>query len=143
MKLHYIYARSFPGLEDVGINLTGEFDFRFDTDSATLTCERTTRSPLPIDFFRSNATAHDDTRTPTVAAVSALIGENGVGKTAIARLLSHVLGIEGASEEFILAFSRRAFPDAEREEYYVQCFVQVRRSAPDGCETPKGVLLVN
>lgn len=77
MKLLFLYIRKFGRLENVQFNFDGNWLFTYDYENGRQMrvqyCEK-----IPSRFFSKGG---------VVESVSALIGENGSGKTSVARLL--------------------------------------------------------
>lgn len=79
MKLLYLYIRSYGILQDVEFNFDSGYRFHFDLATRQL-MQRDPENKLDDDFFSINKKGNDR----VVESVSALIGNNGAGKTSIA-----------------------------------------------------------
>ena len=80
MKLLYLYVEDFRGLKNVEFNLDSNERFHYDEQ-----CLKFTSSDvIKEDFFSINGVSH------SVESVSAIVGENGAGKTSFATLLNYI-----------------------------------------------------
>ena len=93
MRLAYVYLKSYGHVRNQEINL--DPDWRFAFDGNELTAVRQTG--IPPHFFSLVPDGNE-----VVESVSALVGENGAGKTSIARFLSEFLSETGVSRDFLV-----------------------------------------
>lgn len=77
MKLLFLYVRKFGSLEDVQFNFDGNWRFFYDYDN---------RRELQVKYYK-RIPDRFFSKGDVVESASALIGENGSGKTSVARLL--------------------------------------------------------
>lgn len=84
MELLYLYVRDYGILKDASFNFSDKYRFKFDKDKQSLTCDKRGHQ-LPDKFFSINPTKKD-----VVTNVSALVGDNGSGKSSVARFLSEL-----------------------------------------------------
>lgn len=81
MRLLYIYFKTRGGRHALdGLDLNFDSSFRFAMKERILTCQKGTS--LPPGFFSASS---------KVESVSAIVGANGAGKTAVARVLSSLI----------------------------------------------------
>lgn len=81
MRLLYLFFKTRDGDHPIeGVDLNFDSEFRFEMSKGRLTCTRGVA--LPINFF---------TDASRVESVSAIVGANGAGKTAVARIISSLL----------------------------------------------------
>lgn len=90
MKLHYLYVNGFKMFRGCEMSFSDEYAIRFDGVSKVEVRRRD--SSVPDCFFTIGAQSE-----PTVCSVSAVVGENGSGKTSLA--------------SFLYNFRRRTFPN--------------------------------
>lgn len=93
MRLAYVYLKSYGHVRNQEINL--DPDWRFAFDGNELTAVR--QAGIPPHFFSLLPGGNE-----VVESVSALVGENGAGKTSIARFLSEFLSAKGVSRDFLV-----------------------------------------
>lgn len=93
MRLAYVYLKSYGHVRNQEINL--DPDWRFSFDGNELTAVR--QMGVPPHFFSLLPDGNE-----VVESVSALVGENGAGKTSIARFLSEFLSGTSASRDFMV-----------------------------------------
>lgn len=93
MRLAYVYLKSYGHVRNQEINL--DPDWRFEFDGNKLTAVR--QMGVPPHFFSLLPDGNE-----VVESVSALVGENGAGKTSIARFLSEFLSGKGVSRDFLV-----------------------------------------
>ena len=93
MRLAYVYLKSYGQVRNQEINF--DPDWRFAFDGNELTAVR--QMGVPPHFFSLLPE-----RNGVVESVSALVGENGAGKTSIARFLSEFLSGTGVSRDFLV-----------------------------------------
>lgn len=92
MQLCFIWARKFKNLEDFGISLSNEFDFKFDSSKNFL--QRVEKSPIPNLFG------------DTITSMTGVLGINGAGKTNSLELICRVLNSsETLKHEYLMIFS--------------------------------------
>jgi energy-coupling factor transporter ATP-binding protein EcfA2 len=96
MKLLYLYIRDYGILQDVEFNFDSEYHFHFNLATKQLT-QRDPESKLADDFFSINKKGNDR----VVESVSAIVGNNGSGKTSVARFL-HELYSNNTLEHIII-----------------------------------------
>lgn len=82
MKLLYLYIRDYGILQDIEFNFDSEHKYHFDKSTRVLSSQLS-QSPLPEDFFSINKKGDDR----VIESISAIIGNNGAGKTSVARFL--------------------------------------------------------
>ena len=83
MKLLYLYIEEYGLLKNTEFNFDSEYRFHYNNKNNELIGGKT-EDPLPDDFFSIDKTS----KSRVVESISALIGDNGAGKTTVARLLS-------------------------------------------------------
>lgn len=114
MHLLYLYVKKYRALLDVGFNF--ESGYRFSYANATLELEQCDHQALPADFYRVEGDGKG-----RVDCISAIIGENGSGKTSVAVLLQDIMEPSGSMPEFVTVFGER---NAKNEmEFSVYCHV--------------------
>ncbi|WP_167144614.1 AAA family ATPase [Pseudomonas sp. OTU750018] len=92
MQLCFIWVRKFKNLEDFGISLSNEFDFKFHSSENFL--QRVEKSPIPNLFG------------DTITSITGVLGINGAGKTNTLELICRVLnGSEKLKHEYLMIFS--------------------------------------
>ena len=92
MKLAYVYLKSYGGIRNQEMNLDSDYFFQFD--GRRLQANR--RQGLPQGFFSFG------NETGPVESMSAIVGENGAGKTSVARFVSELLIGKGLARDFIV-----------------------------------------
>ncbi len=97
MVLLYLYIPKYGIFEDAEFNFSDKYTFSFDSKTRVLKHE--TKQSLPDDFF--SLTRKGPSRV--VDCVSALIGNNGSGKTSIAYFISDILS--GESTEHLIIWA--------------------------------------
>lgn len=97
MKLVYLYIRDFPPFQNQQFNFDSEIRCSYAEDEKTLIIEKGVA--LPRDFFRVSPRENPYSRM----TVSAVVGENGSGKTSLARFFQ-ALCFDDKKHEFIMAF---------------------------------------
>lgn len=80
MQLLYLYIPDYGILKDVEINFTGKYQFEFDKETRVLK-QLPSKNDLDDNFFSL------EKEDGPVKAVSALVGNNGAGKTSVAMFL--------------------------------------------------------
>jgi hypothetical protein len=85
MKLLYLYIRDYGILKNVEFNFDSEYRFHFDKDTRELT-QLEPENQLDDDFFSINKKGNDR----VIESVSAIIGNNGAGKTSVAKFLDEL-----------------------------------------------------
>ena len=92
MQLCFIWVRKFKNLEDFGISLSNEFDFKFHSSENLL--QRVEKSPIPNLFG------------DTITSITGVLGINGAGKTNTLELICRVLNdSEKLKHEYLIIFS--------------------------------------
>jgi predicted ATP-binding protein involved in virulence len=81
MVLLYLYVQSSGIFNNAEFNFSDKYQFHFDFSKKTLTGEKLNNS-LPCDFFKC-----DKESSTTVTCISAIVGNNGSGKTTVAACL--------------------------------------------------------
>jgi energy-coupling factor transporter ATP-binding protein EcfA2 len=82
MKLIYLYVKKFKLFSNKSFSLDSEYSVHYDIESGHLKVSR--QSGLQDDFWHVGTTS---IKTSIVESVSAIIGENGSGKTTFAQIL--------------------------------------------------------
>ena len=93
MRLAYVYLKSYGHVRNQEINLDPDWRFAFDGKELTAVQQ----AGIPPHFFSLLPNGNE-----VVESVSALVGENGAGKTSIARFLSEFLSGTGVSRDFLV-----------------------------------------
>ena len=93
MRLAYVYLKSYGHVRNQEINLDPDWRFAFDGKELTAVQQ----AGIPPHFFSLLPGGNE-----VVESVSALVGENGAGKTSIARFLSEFLSGKGVSRDFLV-----------------------------------------
>ncbi|NMY78221.1 AAA family ATPase [Pseudomonas rhodesiae] len=92
MQLCFLWVRKFKNLEDFGISLSNEFDFKFHSSENFL--QRVEKSPIPNLFG------------DTITSITGVLGINGAGKTNTLELICRALnGSEKLKHEYLMIFS--------------------------------------
>lgn len=92
MQLCFLWVRKFKNLEDFGISLSNEFDFKFNSSENHL--QRVEKSPIPNLFG------------DTITSITGVLGINGAGKTNTLELICRILnGSEKLKNEYLMIFS--------------------------------------
>lgn len=97
MKLLYLFVKQFKCLENCEFNFDSNIRFHYDDTTGKL--DYVERHVVPEAFWTADenkSSRHDET---PVESVSAIIGENGTGKTSIAALLHDLLSGSRYDEE--------------------------------------------
>ncbi|MEL4244112.1 AAA family ATPase [Shewanella xiamenensis] len=91
MKICYIWVKKFRNLENFGISLSSEHEFHYEMSTHSIS--RVDKNKLPDNFFYDG-----------IIDVSALIGENGSGKSNCIELICMVLkgGKSRVKSDFII-----------------------------------------
>ena len=97
MKLLYLYVRQFKCLKNREFNFDSNIRFHYDVGTGKVDCEE--RHVVPEAFWTSDDSKSFRHDKVPVEAVSAIIGENGTGKTSIAALLHDLLSGSRYDEE--------------------------------------------
>ena len=82
MKLIYLYVKKFKVFSNREFRLDSEFEIHYETNKGSLTIQR--RAGLKPDFWFLGVSP---TQSPVVESVSAIVRENGAGKTTFAQIL--------------------------------------------------------
>lgn len=82
MKLIYLYIKKFKVFSNREFRLDSEFEIHYETTNCCLTIQR--RAGLKPDFWFLGVSP---TNSPVIESVSAIVGENGSGKTTFAQIL--------------------------------------------------------
>lgn len=102
MKLLFLYIENFRVYKDCSINF--DSNERFVYADRTLSFDEGAQADVPDDFFylsQSRATRGPFAVSSRVDCVSAVIGENGAGKTSLAEMLNHAFSRGRTEERFI------------------------------------------
>lgn len=92
MQICFIWVRKFKNLEDFGITLSNEFDFKFHSSENFL--QRVEKSPIPNLFG------------DTITSITGVLGINGSGKTNTLELICRILnGSEKLKHDYLMIFS--------------------------------------
>ncbi len=97
MKLLYLYVRQFKCLENREFNFDSNIRFHYDVKTGKVDCEE--HHVVPEAFWTSHEEKSFRHHEIPVESVSAIIGENGTGKTSIAALLHELLSGSRYDEE--------------------------------------------
>lgn len=100
MKLIYLYVQKFKLFSEKEFNLDSGYSVHYDSETHEL--EITKRSGLKSDFWSVNTTL---TESPVVESVSAIIGENGSGKSTFAQILLELFRETGVHDFQCIAIS--------------------------------------
>lgn len=102
MKLLFLYIENFRVYKNCSFNF--DSNERFVYTNRTLSFVRDSKVEVPTGFFhlsQSHATRGAFAVTSRVDCVSAVIGENGSGKTSLAEMLNHAFSRGTTEERFI------------------------------------------
>lgn len=102
MKLLFLYIENFRVHRNCAFNF--DSNERFLYANRTLSFANTSKAKVPDDFFHlsmSSARRGAFAVTSRVDCVSAVIGENGAGKTSLAEMLNHAFSRGMVEERFI------------------------------------------
>ncbi|MCE0915830.1 MULTISPECIES: AAA family ATPase [unclassified Pseudomonas] len=92
MQICFIWVKKFKNLENFGICLSNDFDFKFDSSRNFL--QRVEKSPIPNLFG------------DTITSITGVLGINGAGKTNSLELICRVLtSREKLGHEYLMVFS--------------------------------------
>lgn len=75
IRLHYIWFKDYFGFHDQGINLSTKYKFFYDSNKNIVNMSDNNKDDYIDDFFGSNID------------VTAIVGQNGVGKTSLLRFI--------------------------------------------------------
>lgn len=123
MNLVYLYTKINRNLKESEINLDSNIRFRFDGE-----CLRVEEIEIiPEGFFTTGSYEKG-----VVDSVSAIVGENGSGKTSIARYIAEIISEKSSARKFIAIFQIRDEYVAVYNERYVRrsVFDEVERLMP-------------
>ncbi len=93
MKLIYLYVKKFKVFSNREFRLDSEFEIHYETNNGRLTIQR--RAGLKPDFWFLGVSP---TKSPVVESVSAIVGENGSGKTTFAQILLELFRGSGVQD---------------------------------------------
>ncbi len=121
MKLLYLYIRDYGILKDIEFNFDSNYRYHFDKVTRELT-QLPPENPLPDDFFSINKKGNDR----VVESISALIGNNGSGKTFVARYIDELETISGIiitlennhRKPAVYCFNARSSEEANQENEF-------------------------
>lgn len=92
MQLCFIWVKRFKNLQNFGISLSNEFDFKFDGTGYFL--QRFEKRPMP-HLFGEN-----------ISSITGVLGINGAGKTNSLELICRVVnGSEKLKDEYLMVFA--------------------------------------
>lgn len=95
MKLLYLFIKNHPVFDNQEFNFDSNERFYFDHWKKRLNYRKNDK--LPMDFFHSIGSTNQ-------INISAVIGNNGVGKTSVAQLVTDILLQRHIYYEYILIF---------------------------------------
>lgn len=130
MKLIFLYTKIGRNQSESEINLDSNIRFSFDGD-----CLRVSnKEVIPNAFFSTR-----ENRSSVVESVSAIVGENGSGKTSIARYIAEIIAGKTANRKFIAIFKiDRQYIAAYNNTYFDErIFGQVEEILPKSCRYTK------
>jgi ABC-type hemin transport system ATPase subunit len=81
MQIAYLWIEEFRGIKQQGINLNGQFNFIYDSKSHSLSVSEN------LDFI-------DEFYGKSISSITAIVGENGAGKTSILDFIKDRIGHE-------------------------------------------------
>lgn len=110
MVLLYLYIKECGILKQAEFNLSDKYTFHFDPITAEICFNENTKS-LPSDFFSY------DKKNNVVDCVSALIGNNGSGKTTVAEIFANLTSNINFTEHIIILSGRLNGQD----RFYYHC----------------------
>lgn len=92
MQLCFIWVKRFKNLQDFGVSLSNEFDFKFDGTGYFL--QRFKKRPMPRLFGEN------------ISSITGILGINGAGKTNSLELICRVVnGSEKLKDEYLMIFA--------------------------------------
>ncbi len=119
MKLIYLYIVKYRTLESVELNFDSNIRFKFE--SGKLGCK--VSKVLEDGFF---GVVKKKSKRGVVESISAIVGENGSGKTSVSSLLNRIFMKGREDLRFIYVLQSRS---SERCEYY--CFDNMQKRVDD------------
>ncbi len=113
MKLLYLWVEEYGILKDAEFNFDSNIRFHYDCEKNELK-RIEAKNEIPKNFFSLNNSAGN-----VVESVSAIIGNNGAGKTSVFNLINKVLWND-VGINFILVFKQKKEMEEEEAEGEVQ-----------------------
>ncbi len=103
MKLLYLYIQDHNCIKDQEFNFDSKYHFHLEKKNSQEweLIEDKPENPLPDEFW----TMSKD-RKGIVESVSAVVGENGSGKTSLANFLGDYIGYRGEDKKYLIIFKR-------------------------------------
>lgn len=103
MKLLYLYIEDHNCIKDQEFNFDSNYRFRLERKKSEKweLFKDEVENPLPDNFWVSSDGKHN-----VVESVSAIVGENGSGKTSIANFLGDCVGFDDIDTKYLVIFQR-------------------------------------
>jgi predicted ATPase len=101
MKLLYLYIEDHNCIKDQEFNFDSNYHFHLEKKNPQEweLIEDKVENPLPEDFWASSDGKHN-----VVESVSAIVGNNGSGKTSLANFLGDYIGFRGIDKKYLVIF---------------------------------------
>ena len=128
MKLIYVYVKEFKLFSEKEFNLDSGYSVHYDIKTNEL--EITQRRGLKADFWSVSTTPIE---SPVVESVSAIIGENGSGKSTFAQILLELFRESGVHDFECIAISEK---DSALFVYRTSGLTVSVKHDPSICVTP-------
>ena len=113
MKLLYLWVEEYGILKDVELNFDSNIRFHYDRENNELKRVES-KNEIPENFF--SIKNHNKNKVGNVVeSVSAIIGNNGAGKTSVFKVINRLLW-GGVTKDYVLVFKKNRGVDNEDDE---------------------------